>query len=85
MRQSELVDAERRNDGAVHLLLSKAEALVLFEWLHRVEDDGLGIIHKAERRVLWDVSALLERILVEPLDVDYHALIDQARAEVNDE
>jgi hypothetical protein len=49
------------------------------------EDDGLGIIHKAERRVLWDVSALLERILVEPLDVDYHALIDQARAEVNDE
>jgi hypothetical protein len=36
MRQSELVDAERRNDGAVHLLLSKAEALVLFEWLHRV-------------------------------------------------
>jgi len=76
------VDAEEHNDGAVHLQLSKAEALVLFEWLHRTEHDGTALA--PEQRVLWDMSAVLERVLVEPFDPDYGAIIDQARAEVID-
>jgi len=83
------VDAEQHIDGAVHLHLSKSEALVLFEWLHRIEANdtelaGLGIADQAEQRVLWDVSALLERLLVEPFDANYAAVITQARADVRD-
>jgi len=74
------MDAEQRDDGTVHLHLSKAEALVLFDWLHRTDHDVNA--PSAEQRVLWDMSAVLERALVEPFDPDYASIIDQARAEV---
>lgn len=81
-----LVNAEQASDGTVRLLLSANEALVLFEWLHRVEDEeaALGIQDQAEQRVLWDMSACLERILVEPFDGNYHKLVSDARAAVRD-
>jgi hypothetical protein len=81
------VKAERASDRTVRLLLSASEALVLFEWLHRVEgqEAALGIEDQAEQRVLWDMSACLERILVEPFDGNYHQLVSDARAAVRDE
>jgi len=81
------MNAEQVSDGTVRVLLSANEALVLFEWLHRVEDQeaALGIEDQAEQRVLWDMSACLERVLVEPFDGNFHQLVSDARAAVRDE
>ena len=81
------MNAEQVSDGTVRVLLSANEALVLFEWLHRVQDQeaALGIEDQAEQRVLWDMSACLERVLVEPFDGNYHQLVSDARAAVRDE
>ena len=35
---------------------------------------------EAEQRVLWNVECLLQKILVEPFDKNYDALIKQAKA-----
>lgn len=68
------------------MTLTRAEALVLFEWLHRneatdVEHPTLGV-DEAELRVLWDMSASLERVLTEPFARDYVSLVAKARSEV---
>ena len=56
----------------VSLNLSADEALVLFEFLWRYGDSGqLEIVDQAEQRALWDLCALLEKVLVEPLDPAY--------------
>ena len=51
----------------------------------RDEEATLGIEDQAEQRVLWDMSACIERMLVEPFDGNYHQLVADARAAVRDE
>lgn len=76
--------------GEVAVTFTKDEALVLFEWLHRREDLGLdsmealACVDQAEQRVLWDLSAVLETVLVEPFRNDYGKVIDDARARLRD-
>ena len=66
-------------DGVI-IRLSRDEALVLFEWLHRCENEGRFTApdHHAEQVALWNLSALLERELVEPLRPDYARLVADA-------
>jgi hypothetical protein len=80
------MDASDAGNGHYSLLLTRSEALVLFEWLYRVdgEDRDLGIVDQAEQRVLWDIVASFERVLVEPLDPNDEAIIDAARRAVRD-
>ena len=68
-------------EDLVTIQLSRDEALVLFEWLHRCEDVGAVSPpgHHAEQVALWNLSALLERQLVEPFKKDYAQLIEEAR------
>jgi hypothetical protein len=86
-RHDALVNAEQGSDRTVRLQLTANEALVLFEWLHRVDDQvaALGIEDPAEQGVLWDMSACLERILVGPFDDNYQQLVCDARAAVRGE
>ena len=64
----------------VKFTLSKDEALVLFEFLSRVSDDGdWSVEDSAEIRVLWKLQGLLQKILVEPFEADYGKKIDVAR------
>lgn len=71
--------------GKVALGLSREEALVLFEWLHRFnQSEGHEFADQAEQRVLWDIEAMLESELVEPLDPKYEELLAAARAKVRD-
>jgi hypothetical protein len=65
----------------VTVSLTQDEALVLFEWLAAERWDPT-IQHPAERRVLWDLEAQLERVLVAPLRPDYGALLAAARQRV---
>ncbi len=60
------------------------QALVLFDWLARVDRLAAPelFVADAERRVVWDLAAVLERTLVEPLASDYTARVEQARAQI---
>ena len=63
--------------------LSRAEALVLFEYLARTSaSETPAVQHPAEEIVLDRIEGQLERTLVEPLRADYHELLASARAEV---
>lgn len=69
----------------VRLELTREEALVLFEWLSRFDEAANAAFEdQAEQRVLWDVEAMLESALVEPLDPRYRELLARARAKVRD-
>jgi hypothetical protein len=70
--------------GNVALNLSREEALVLSEWLHRFNSEDQTFEDQAEQRVLWDIEAMLESELVEPLDPKYAELLAAARAKVRD-
>jgi hypothetical protein len=70
----------------ITITLSQSEALVLFEFLSRFSDsEKLTIEHAAERSVLWDICASLEKSLAEPLSKDYQALLQMARDSVTTE
>jgi hypothetical protein len=64
------------------VVLSSDEALVLFELLHRWEDEEQVSAprHGAEQVALWNLSAALERVLIEPFSADYRQLLSEARA-----
>lgn len=69
--------------NSVALNLSRAEALVLFEFLARTSQDESRVATcHAERIVLWNVEALLEAVLTEPLGRDYEAVVAAARQEI---
>ena len=72
-------------DGVI-IQLSRDEALVLFEWLHRCEDEGrlAHAAHHAEQVALWNLSALLERELVEPFSQNYAKLVVEAQERLAD-
>ena len=73
--------------GPVTLELSNPEALVLFEFLARGADkrpEAYRIEHQAEQRVLWDLQAMLESKMIEPLRPEYDTLLQRAREEVQD-
>jgi hypothetical protein len=66
----------------VDLQLSSDEALVLFDWLHRCEDDGefRQPEHRGKKVALWNLSATLERMLLQPFQHDYLHLVRAARS-----
>ena len=73
------------NNDTVPLVLSKAQALVLFEFLSRFsEQQQLDIRDQSEQRVLWDILANLEGALPEPLAHDYDQQLQRARESLRD-
>jgi hypothetical protein len=66
--------------SVIKIELTRAEALVLFEWLSQRDEDPKS--ESAETRVFWKIEAALERTLVEPLRADYPDLLEDARREI---
>ncbi len=67
----------------VLLRLTRAEALVFFEWLARVDAAGkLPVEDPAEEQVLWRLEGQLETTLTEPLGPNYKEAVEAARREV---
>ena len=65
------------------LELNADQALVLFDWLARLDErDSLPCEHEAERQVLWVVQGQLEKALTEPFQSNYKELTEQARSRV---
>lgn len=70
------------SETSVAIRLTNDEALILFDLLHRWEDEeGVSAPQsKAEQVALWNLSALLERELREPFDSRYAELVAEAAA-----
>jgi hypothetical protein len=74
-----------RMSEAVRLELTADEALVLFEFLARFDDDGtLALQDQAEEKALWRLQGQLEKQLVEIILPDYKALVAAARDRLRD-
>jgi len=87
MRKYGVVESADERDVTVSL--TKAEALVLFEWLHQNKGpadssttDRYDIFDPSDRVALWSLSAALESTLVEPFTSDYDEVIEAARSEL---
>lgn len=69
----------------VTVKLSQAEALVLFEFCSRfTEQETLAMEDQAEERALWNLTAALEKILLEPFLPDYDERVEEARKKLRD-
>jgi hypothetical protein len=74
------------HNESVQIEITKDEALVLFEFLARFSETGtLELVDQAEERALWNLSCVLEKILVEPFCPDYLDIIKAARDRLRDE
>jgi phosphoglycolate phosphatase-like HAD superfamily hydrolase len=73
------------SDLVDNIHLSRDVALVLFELLSRAAPTGaVRPVDSAEQRALWDLEAELERLLPEPLLVNYPQLLEAARHRLRD-
>jgi len=69
----------------INIELTKAQALVLFEWLARDESkEGFKFEDKAELQMLWILEGKLEKVLIEPFADNYKELLAKARDKVRD-
>lgn len=71
------------NEKPVLLELTRNQAIVLFDWLSRLEDTPVPV-EDAEERVFWAIEGQLEKKLVEPLKPDYLSRLELARQLVVD-
>ncbi len=70
---------------SVHITLGHSEAIVLFDWLSRFNDDrNTDFEDQAEERVLFDLEASLEKAIAESVDEGFRAAVLEARDEVRD-
>jgi hypothetical protein len=69
----------------VRIDLTGDEALVLFEFLARFDDnETLTLEDHAEERALWNLHCLLQKQLVEMFDPQYRKLVEAARSRLRD-
>lgn len=67
------------------LELTQDEALVLFEWLSRLDEmDAFPCDDPSEEQVLWSLHAQLQKVLVEPFEDNYGELVRQAQMRVRE-
>ena len=76
-----------KENNTLHLELTKNEALVLFEFLSRFNETDRKELFadQAEKRIMWDLEAMLEKQLSEPFRKDYKEIIEKAREHVRDD
>jgi hypothetical protein len=68
----------------MNLVLTSDQALVLFEWLSRLDErDELPVEDPAEEQVLWALHGQLEKALAEPFEENYHELVVAARGRIH--
>jgi hypothetical protein len=66
------------------LELTADQALVLFEWLARLDEaEAFAVDDPSEERVLWCLHGQLEKALSEPFRANYRELVELARARIN--
>jgi hypothetical protein len=67
----------------VKLEFTNDEALVLYNWLARFNQQAnADFADQAEEPVLFDLEAMLQKLIVAPLQANYAELLARARANV---
>jgi hypothetical protein len=76
-----------KKNNTVLLQLSDDEALVLLDWLFRFNESGSDAFFEdqAEQRVLWDMEAVLEKVVSPTFDNNYQEILFKARRKIRDE
>ena len=71
-------------DDNLNISLTKCEALVLFDFLARINLNANQniIADQAEQRVLWDLEAILEKELPEVVDPKYSERVSEAKKQI---
>lgn len=70
-------------EAKVAIELTVDEALVLFEWLSRFnQNENVAFEDAAEQRVLFDLESKLESSLTAPLEPNYKEQLAEARSRV---
>lgn len=69
-------------DTATSIELTRAEALVLHDWLTRHKDTGTTPGDGSEQAALNSLNAALDRTLVEPFQADYDEIVQAARTQL---
>ena len=73
-------------DDLVDLSITKAEAIILFEFAAKLTTEQSTVAFDgAEEKVLWNIEAMLEKMLLEPFREDYEHVVDKARLEVTED
>lgn len=68
------------SEEEIFIRLSKAEALVLFDWLAGQDlTETVRFSHPSEEKVLWRMQGQLESVLAEPFASNYKSLLAEAR------
>jgi hypothetical protein len=71
------------NETNFAIALTRAEAIVLIEFLMRFRDGNrLAVEHEAEQQLLWDLCSVVERQLPELFDRRWTELVEQSRTAV---
>lgn len=80
------MDAVKKK-GEILVCMSNSEALVLFDWLARFNENSVPstFTDQAEERVLYDLEASLEASITEVLDPKYRELVNIARSLLRDD
>jgi hypothetical protein len=76
---------ESRYEDEVSIRLTQAEALVLFDFCSRfTQQHTLSIEDQAEERVIWDITSILERMLLGTFQSDYSEKVAVSREKLRD-
>lgn len=81
------INLEMTEKDEIKIVLNKEEALVLFDFLSRLNESDRNEIFEdqAEQKTLWILEGQLEKQLVEPFRPDYKDIINEARNKIRDE
>jgi hypothetical protein len=71
-------------ENSIKLQLNNDEALVLYDFITRLNESGFKFEDQAEQQVLWDIECMLEKVLVEPFKSDYKILLETSRKKIRD-
>lgn len=76
----------RQKKDKVILELTKEEAIVLFDWIYRLNEKEKPELFEdqAEERVLWDIEASIEEVISETFESNYAEILSKAREKVRD-
>jgi hypothetical protein len=71
------------DETKVAITLTRAEAVVLIEFLMRFRDkERLAIEHESEQQLLWDLCCVVESQLPELFDPQWKAIVEQSQTAV---
>lgn len=71
----------------ITITFSEEEALVLLDWLHNFNEEEHPTLFQdqAEQRILWDIEAVLEKVVSVTFDSNYQDILSKARRKIRDE